>query len=80
MHGVTVQQSGLGDLAVLIAQKNPQSDGTGTIFMMAADTPSQLNDRVQDLISPSIWGQLGGDFFAWENPEQPALVMQVADV
>ena len=26
------------------------------------------------------WGQLGGDFFAWENPDQPALVMQVADV
>ncbi len=80
MHGATLQQSSLGDLGVLIAQKNPQGQGTGTVFMMAAETPELLNSRMQDLISPAIWGQLAGDFVAWDNSEQPELVMQVADV
>ncbi|OFC68808.1 cellulose biosynthesis cyclic di-GMP-binding regulatory protein BcsB [Alteromonas confluentis] len=80
MHGATVQQSTLGNMGVLVAQKNPQGQRTGTVFMMAAENAELLADRMQDLTSPAIWGQLAGDFVAWDNSEQPELVMQVADV
>lgn len=80
MHGITAQQSELGGLGVLLAQENPRSENTGTVFILAADTAETMLARTTDLISPAIWGQLGGDFVVWENNETPSLVMQVADV
>lgn len=77
--GTTVQESDLGDQAVLIAQRHPNSDNTDTLFILAAQTSELLNERVNDLVSLSLWGQMAGDFFAWSNRESPLLVMQVND-
>lgn len=78
VQGATKQQSTLGTQAVLLAEENPTSKDTGTIFMVVAETPALVNQRVSDLVSLSLWGQLAGDFFSWENDEQPLIAMQVA--
>ncbi len=77
--GATVQQSNLGKQGVLLAEKHPISDATDTMFIIAAQSPEYLFQRVNDLISLSLWGQLAGDFFVWDNPLSPELVMQVSE-
>lgn len=77
--GVTIQTNELGPLAVLIAEKSPHNSKTDTVFLMAAQTPELLTERVHDLVSLSMWGQLAGDFFVWDNALTPSLVMQVND-
>lgn len=79
IDGNTVQQSDLGEQAILTAQQHPTSSQRDTLFIMAAQTPELLHQRVLDLVSLSMWGQLGGDFFAWKDSETPSLVMQVSD-
>ncbi|NDV92538.1 cellulose biosynthesis cyclic di-GMP-binding regulatory protein BcsB [Alteromonas sp. 345S023] len=75
--GATVQQSDLGEQAILLAQRHPNSHASDTMFIIAAQTPEYLFARVNDLISLSMWGQLAGDFFVWNDGLKPQLVMQV---
>lgn len=79
IDGHTVQQSDLGEQAVLTAQRHPTATNSDTLFIVAAQTPDLLEARILDLVSLSLWGQLGGDFFAWKNSQTPSLVMQVSD-
>jgi len=76
--GFTTQQSTLGDFSLLLAAKNPISTSTGTLFIVAAETPELLNERVEELVQGSLWSQLGGDFFAWSDANSPLIVMQVS--
>lgn len=78
ISGVTNQQSSLGDMAVLLARKNPLAQSTGNLYLIAAQTPAQLTERMNDLVSLGLWGQLAGDFFSWEDSAQPLIAMQVA--
>lgn len=75
--GVTVQDADLGEQAVLLAEEHPSSNDSDTLFIIAAQTPALLNARVNDLTSLSLWGQLAGDFFVWDDNLSPLLVMQV---
>ena len=75
----TEQLSTLGQSAVLIANENSVNQQKGTVFMLATETSGLMQKRVDDLISNSMWGQLAGDFYAWDSHEKPLLVMQVAD-
>lgn len=77
--GATVQQSGLGEQAILLAEKHPRSSTTDTMFIITAQTPEYLFARMNDLISLSLWGQLAGDFFVWDDALSPKLVMQVSE-
>ena len=79
VDGHTVQESDLGNQAILTAQRHPSSAQRDTLFIMAAQTPEILHMRTLDLVSLSMWGQLGGDFFAWKDNLAPSLVMQVSD-
>lgn len=78
VDGYTVQESELGEQGILLAQAHPLSIETDTLFILAAQTPDVLNERVKDLISLSLWGQLAGDFFAWKDKLAPTLAMQVS--
>lgn len=77
IDGNIVQKSDLGPQAILTAHANPQSEDT--LFILAAETAELLNERVNDLVSLSMWGQLAGDFFAWSDDNSPSLVMQVSE-
>ncbi|BFT31475.1 cellulose biosynthesis cyclic di-GMP-binding regulatory protein BcsB [Alteromonas sp. D210916BOD_24] len=79
VDGNTVQESSLGNQAVLTAHRHPNSNQDDTLFVLAAQTPELLEARVHDLVSLTMWGQLSGDFFAWNNALQPSLVMQVSE-
>lgn len=79
IDGHTVQESDLGMQAVMTAHPHPTATDGDTLFIVAAQTPELLEARVLDLVSLSLWGQLGGDFFAWKNALTPSLVMQVSD-
>ena len=79
IDGHTVQESDLGEQAVLTAQAHPVSSQTDTLFIVAAQTPELLQARVEDLVSLSMWGQMAGDFFAWKDGLSPSLIMQVSD-
>jgi len=79
IDGHTVQESDLGEQAVLTAQAHPVSSQTDTLFIVAAQTPELLQSRVEDLVSLSMWGQMAGDFFAWKDALAPSLIMQVSD-
>lgn len=78
-EGTTVQESDLGDNAVFVAQRHPNGTNSDTLFLLVAQTPEKLAARVDDLISLSLWGQMAGDFFVWNDNESPLLVMQVND-
>jgi hypothetical protein len=78
VEGVTLQASTLGDLGVLIMKENPTSTETGSLMIIAAETTEIMQQRVTDLVSLSLWGQLAGDFFAWSNSDTPDLVMRVS--
>ncbi|MDO6568220.1 cellulose biosynthesis cyclic di-GMP-binding regulatory protein BcsB [Alteromonas sp. 1_MG-2023] len=77
--GVTVQESDLGEQAVLIAERHPNNSATDTLFLLVAQTPELLNSRINDLTSLSLWGQMAGDFFVWDDNLTPLLVMQVSE-
>ncbi len=79
IDGNTVQESDLGEQAILTAQAHPVSSDTDTLFIMAAQTPEILQARVEDLVSLSLWGQMAGDFFAWKDALSPSLIMQVSE-
>ena len=79
IDGHTVQESDLGEQAILTAQAHPVSSDTDTLFIMAAQTPELLQARVEDLVSLSLWGQMAGDFFAWKDALSPSLIMQVSE-
>ncbi|MEP3513157.1 MAG: cellulose biosynthesis cyclic di-GMP-binding regulatory protein BcsB, partial [Lentilitoribacter sp.] len=78
-EGTTVQESDLGDNAVFVAQRHPNGTNSDTLFLLVAQTPEQLTARVDDLISLSLWGQMAGDFFVWNDNKSPLLIMQVND-
>jgi len=78
-HGVTMQQSTLGNMAILLAQGNPRSQQQGSLYIVAAQDSKILTERVNDLISLGLWGQLAGDFFSWQNSQAPLLAMQVTE-
>lgn len=77
VSGSTTQVSSLGSQAVLVAQENTASRQTGTLFVIAAENAATLNDRITDLVSLGLWGQLAGDFFSWNSADRPLLAMQV---
>ncbi|WP_418135158.1 hypothetical protein [Psychromonas sp. GE-S-Ul-11] len=62
----------------MLAAKNPIADKTGTLFIIAAETTELLTDRIEELVQGSLWSQLGGDFFAWDDAKSPLIVMQVS--
>lgn len=74
----TVEQSTLGALSVLVAIKNPTATETGTLFIVAADDADVMATRIDELVNNALWGQLTGDFFAWENGKQPELATQIS--
>ncbi|QPG06080.1 cellulose biosynthesis cyclic di-GMP-binding regulatory protein BcsB [Salinimonas marina] len=78
LSGTTSQQSTLGEMGVLSALQNPRTDSTGSLYIVAAQTPEILTQRVYDLVSLSLWGQMAGDFFSWQDAQQPLVAMQVA--
>ncbi|WP_289031328.1 cellulose biosynthesis cyclic di-GMP-binding regulatory protein BcsB [uncultured Paraglaciecola sp.] len=78
VNGTTLQNSTLGDLGVLIMKENPSSSETGSVLIIAAETTDILTERVSELVSLNLWGQLAGDFFAWSSPEKPDLTMRVS--
>ncbi len=77
--GATTQQSGLEKMAVLIAEKNPAAENTGNVYIIATQTPALMASRINELVSLSLWGQMAGDFFSWQDDQAPLLAMQVAD-
>ncbi|MBD3586959.1 cellulose biosynthesis cyclic di-GMP-binding regulatory protein BcsB [Salinimonas sp. HHU 13199] len=77
--GATTQQSGLENMAVLIAEKNPAAENTGNVYIIATQTPELMAARINELVSLSLWGQLAGDFFSWQDAQEPLLAMQVAE-
>ncbi len=74
----TLEESALGELAVLVGSKNPTAQESGTLFFIVADSTTVLSKRVSELVHGPLWGQLSGDFFAWDNSESPQIVMQVS--
>lgn len=74
----TLEESSLGELAVLVGSKNPTSKESGTLFFIVAESSSVLSKRVSELVQGTLWGQLSGDFFAWDNSESPQIIMQVS--
>ncbi|WP_137168046.1 cellulose biosynthesis cyclic di-GMP-binding regulatory protein BcsB [Salinimonas lutimaris] len=77
-HGTTTQQSSLGEMAVLVAQRNPRTE-QGSLYIVAAQDSRLLTARIDDLVSLGLWGQLAGDFFSWQDRRAPLLAMQVAE-
>jgi len=73
-----LEESALGELAVLVGSKNPTAQESGTLFFIVADNTTVLSKRVSELVHGPLWGQLSGDFFAWDNSESPQIVMQVS--
>jgi hypothetical protein len=74
----TEQISDIGRMAVLLAA--PEQVGSlspSASLQIVTKTPSLMDDRLGDLISLSLWGQLAGDTFVWESAEQPLLAMQI---
>ena len=78
IDGHTVQESDLGEQAVLTARH--------TLFHHKPIPCSLLQRRrlnffklESDLVSLSMWGQMAGDFFAWKDGLSPSLIMQVSD-
>jgi hypothetical protein len=74
----TVEQSTLGPLSVMLAMKNPSTTETGTLFIIAADEANIMEARIDELVNNALWGQLTGDFFAWQNGKKPELAMQIS--
>jgi hypothetical protein len=74
----TKEESSLGALSVLVAMKNPSATPIGTLFIVAADDVSVMKVRIDELVQGSLWSQLAGDFFAWQNDKKPELVTQIS--
>ncbi|MEW9799390.1 cellulose biosynthesis cyclic di-GMP-binding regulatory protein BcsB [Alteromonas sp. CYL-A6] len=79
VNGETVQENALGDLGVLVAEENKAADSSSLLVMIAAQSADVMQQRIQDLVSLELWGQLTGDFFVWRQQKEPELVMQVSD-
>lgn len=76
---VLSQSDGLDSMGVLMALRSPHSKTPATLTVIAADSHRLLGQRVADLLSPQIWGQLDGDLVAWEGPQDGVITMQVGD-
>lgn len=63
------QTSSLGDLGVLAAFRNPWSEQFRTIVLLTAANDDVLAARLADLVSPSIWSRIEGDFATWDGSE-----------
>ncbi|MDP5255363.1 MULTISPECIES: cellulose biosynthesis cyclic di-GMP-binding regulatory protein BcsB [unclassified Vibrio] len=74
----TEQKSSLGPLSILLGTKNPLSERVGTLVILTADSAELLKKRTEELVDNQMWGQIHGDFFAWQSGEKPALVMQTS--
>jgi hypothetical protein len=74
----TLEESSLGEMAVLVGSKNPTAQESGTLFFIVADSTPILSERISELVQGPLWGQLSGDFFAWDNSETPQIIMQVS--
>lgn len=74
-----VQKSSLGNLGVMLMQRNIASEQNGSLLMLVSQSNQILAERVQDLVSLSMWGQMSGDFFVWEDHKKPLLAMRVSD-
>lgn len=74
----TEQISDIGSMAVLLAApEQVDTNLPGASLQIVTKTPSLMDDRLSDLISLSLWGQLAGDTFVWDSAEQPLLAMQI---
>lgn len=73
------QNDGLDSLGVLMAMRTPHGITPATLTVISADSHALLAQRVEDLMTPQIWGQLDGDLVAWEDPEDVVISMQVGD-
>ncbi|MFO7594030.1 MAG: cellulose biosynthesis cyclic di-GMP-binding regulatory protein BcsB [Pseudomonadota bacterium] len=64
---------------VLMALRTPHSGKPSTLTVITADSRNLLGQRVRDLMTPQVWGQLDGDLVAWERPEDTVITMRVGD-
>jgi len=75
---VTIQNSSLGQLSVLVASKNPYAQETGTLFIITAQSSDLITERVEQLVQSTLWTQLSGDFFVWQDAKKPLIKMNVS--
>lgn len=75
----TVTEGSLGQFSVLLASENPSTNEKGTLVVIAADSSEILTTRIKELIQSSLWSQLSGDLFAWQDAKSPLIVMQVSN-
>ncbi|MDF2179653.1 cellulose biosynthesis cyclic di-GMP-binding regulatory protein BcsB [Aliiglaciecola sp. CAU 1673] len=75
LGGYLEQVSSLGNMAVMTAMATEK----GQSAIIAAQNAKILNARIDDITSLTLWGQLNGDFFAWEDSKAPLIAMQVAE-
>lgn len=73
------QKSGLGNLGVLIALRNPAASAPYLLTILSAESDEVLNDRVKDLIRADTWTQLRGDLVTWTDRQNSLFSMEVAD-
>lgn len=73
-----LQQSTLGGLGIALMQKNQNTSMNGTSLIISAENSDLLAQRIEDLISLSLWGQLKGNFFVWQDDKKPKIAMRVS--
>ncbi len=74
-----IHTGSLDSRGVLLAMRNPHSPTPAALTVISADTHTLLAQRVADLLTPQIWGQLKGDLVLWEGPEDPVVSMQIGE-
>lgn len=79
MNASLIHNGGLDSLGVLISMRNPHSASPAALTVISADNHALLTQRITDLLTPQIWGQLKGDLVVWEDPEDAVIAMQVGD-
>lgn len=79
-HADTIINNGtLDKRGMLMAMRNPHSPDPAALMIISADNHSLLTQRVNDLLTPRIWGQLKGDLVLWEGPTDAVVSMQVGE-
>ncbi len=59
-----IQSGGLGNNALMVAYKSPY-DPESTMTVVTASTSEDLEENVNLLVEPQMWGQLAGDLVLW---------------
>lgn len=67
--GTLTQEGALGELAVMTAVRNPWTTAPETLAIITAEDDATLARRIDDLVSPAIWGRMAGDLTVWDGSD-----------